>query len=449
VKPKERVVYAYLPGEKEAWEAEQRRLTDELAALRRGFSQWLSEHREPGEVLFRDNFDASDKLATLWSATAPRDNRPGGKITVDATGPDSARIVDGKLQIVASPGEGWLSTKTEFDWSPDIVGDWIQVTFDLVDNKVGGGAAERIGYTLAAHDYDDDGPAEGSAVAGGNLLVDGNPSTATSLYLDYPGGDQKIIGAIGQQGYVPGRNYGVRVTRLDGGKLRLEHLVDFLPDGKSLDVNDVDLPPGGFAFFFCCNRSYIVDNVLVERSLVAGKDAGTGAGAGRPDIAKLREEVKQKRDEFERELKRLEGQRRPNPGRPIAWVTDRSTKPPAVPFLRRGLYHLKEHSVEPDGLAALTDAGREFTLPASSTGVEPTTTGRRLAFAEWLTRDDGRPAALMARVQANRIWRQYFGRGIVATTDNLGQSGSPPTHPELLDHLAASWIRHGWSGKRL
>jgi hypothetical protein len=70
-------------------------------------------------------------------------------------------------------------------------------------------------------------------------------------------------------------------------------------------------------------------------------------------------------------------------------------------------------------------------------------------LAEWLTYPNSRPAALLARVQANRIWRQYFGRGIVPTTDNLGQSGAPATHPELLDHLAAEFIRNGWSQKRL
>jgi hypothetical protein len=95
----------------------------------------------------------------------------------------------------------------------------------------------------------------------------------------------------------------------------------------------------------------------------------------------------------------------------------------------------------------LTDGGHEYRVEPLPTGA--TTTGRRLGFANWLLRPEGRPAALVARVHVNRIWREYFGRGIVATTDNLGQSGAPPTHPELLDELAAEFVRSGWDQKAL
>ena len=54
-----------------------------------------------------------------------------------------------------------------------------------------------------------------------------------------------------------------------------------------------------------------------------------------------------------------------------------------------------------------------------------------------------------ARVIVNRVWHHLFGRGIVATVDNLGVLGEPPTHPELLDHLADRFVRDGWSLKRL
>ena len=63
-------------------------------------------------------------------------------------------------------------------------------------------------------------------------------------------------------------------------------------------------------------------------------------------------------------------------------------------------------------------------------------TGRRLALARWLTKPGSRPAALLARVPANRIWQHHFGTGLVATPENLGYTGSPPTHPELLEFLA-------------
>jgi hypothetical protein len=56
---------------------------------------------------------------------------------------------------------------------------------------------------------------------------------------------------------------------------------------------------------------------------------------------------------------------------------------------------------------------------------------------------------LTARVYVNRIWRHLFGRGIVPTTDNFGEMGQRPTHPELLNHLAVSFMKNGWSTKKL
>ena len=79
-------------------------------------------------------------------------------------------------------------------------------------------------------------------------------------------------------------------------------------------------------------------------------------------------------------------------------------------------------------------------------GKEARSSGRRLAFAEWLTQP-GHP--LTPRVMVNRIWMHHFGQGIVATPDDFGVSGSPPSHPQLLDWLATEFVRSGWSIKHM
>jgi hypothetical protein len=69
-----------------------------------------------------------------------------------------------------------------------------------------------------------------------------------------------------------------------------------------------------------------------------------------------------------------------------------------------------------------------------------------LAFAQWLA-DRSNP--LTARVAVNQIWLRHFGQGIVATPADFGRNGRPPSHPQLLDWLAAEFMAQGWSMKGL
>ena len=92
--------------------------------------------------------------------------------------------------------------------------------------------------------------------------------------------------------------------------------------------------------------------------------------------------------------------------------------------------------------AALTQAGKDYTPLGER--YPKTSSGRRLALARWMV---GRDNPLTARVAINHIWLRHFGRPLVPTMVNFGLNGRPPSHPELLDWLAAELMETGWSMK--
>ncbi|WP_395749998.1 DUF1549 and DUF1553 domain-containing protein [Prosthecobacter sp.] len=84
-------------------------------------------------------------------------------------------------------------------------------------------------------------------------------------------------------------------------------------------------------------------------------------------------------------------------------------------------------------------------IPVKLAPIGPKESGRR-QLADWLASPEN---PLTARVIVNRVWLHLFGRGLVDSPDDFGRMGSKPSHPELLDDLAARFVREGWSIKTL
>jgi len=140
-------------------------------------------------------------------------------------------------------------------------------------------------------------------------------------------------------------------------------------------------------------------------------------------------------------VRELEAQRTPEPRIQALW--DRGEPSPTYIY-RRGDSMNPGRLVGPGVPSVLTDGKTPFEVIPPWPGAKQT--GRRLAFAKWLTRPDH---PLTARVQVNQIWKHHFGTGIVSTLGNFGRAGSPPSHPELLDWLALRFVQDGWSIKEM
>ncbi len=120
------------------------------------------------------------------------------------------------------------------------------------------------------------------------------------------------------------------------------------------------------------------------------------------------------------------------------------TEPPGAPAITRVLLRgnptTPGERVEPGFPKIL--GGETPTIPPIPAGAK--SSGRRTLLADWIV---SKANPLPARVLANRIWQYHFGRGLVRSPNNLGLQGDAPTHPELLDWLAAELVAQGWRMK--
>jgi hypothetical protein len=160
---------------------------------------------------------------------------------------------------------------------------------------------------------------------------------------------------------------------------------------------------------------------------------GEAKRAAQKELAELK-----KKTEFAGDRQILAFTKYAQPRWPQAYAAEEMEFPEGARIASRGDAHQLGDFV-PRGLLSGVSTGE----PAPE--IPPNGSGRK-ELADWLTHPKH---PLTTRVYVNRLWHHLFGRGIVASTDNFGMRGEAPSHPELLDYLAAKFVEQGWSTKKL
>jgi len=155
---------------------------------------------------------------------------------------------------------------------------------------------------------------------------------------------------------------------------------------------------------------------------------------------KLRGEEARRYAELKKELAKFSSIK-PEPLPVAQAMIDNGSEAPKTHVLAVGVYDAKQEEVEPGFLSILDPSAAKIERPE---GVP--SSGRRSALARWLTAPEN---PLAARVMVNRIWHYHFGGGIVGSPSDFGMMGDRPTHRELLDWLAATFVEDGWSIKKM
>jgi len=181
---------------------------------------------------------------------------------------------------------------------------------------------------------------------------------------------------------------------------------------------------------------YITD----ERSLAAYlRDTAESKGADKNYTKEIADKWTEY-DKLSEELKKFNELKPKSGSTEISAMTELGypDAPPSYVFFG-GDHERPLEQVQPAFPEAITDEKPDIKPTAFSSG-------RRTALANWIASPNN---PLTARVFVNRVWEQYFGRGIVETVSDFGKAGQKPTNPELLDYLADNFIKQGWSVKKL
>ena len=261
VKPKDReIVAAERRRDRRVGSQIESRSTSKLPQRRQQFGEWLAQHRERGKVLFqrqlrRPGSQTGRRLvATSCRATK---RRPGNRRCI-STRP-LPRAQASSMAICGSSNRATRAT-ARFPRSTVVRLD-AQRKRRLGSGDVrpgaGSDAAPYVGFLLALRDFND------AAQCAWRKRADRRGGRRQG------GGARRLSrrrrqcrGQIGTSGYVPGHNYGVRITNRGNNQFELAFVVDGQLEEGTVTLAADDLPDGGFGFEYCCGRSFAVDNVI-------------------------------------------------------------------------------------------------------------------------------------------------------------------------------------------
>jgi hypothetical protein len=161
-------------------------------------------------------------------------------------------------------------------------------------------------------------------------------------------------------------------------------------------------------------------------------------------LAQLSDEQQQRREELQQQLKDLKKSKpQPPSAQSIMASVEIEDSMPPTHLLAGGSYNKPLQELQPGFLQIVRpDESNLATIEPP----RPGTSGRRTALARWMT-DPENP--LTARVMVNRLWQEHFGQGLVSNANDFGVQTPPPSHPELLDWLAAEFVSQGWDVKAM
>jgi mono/diheme cytochrome c family protein len=193
------------------------------------------------------------------------------------------------------------------------------------------------------------------------------------------------------------------------------------------------------------NRQMTAIEAALLPHLAAGEKDDFASPEKRQDVIRKHVPEHVTSEDYERYVDRVREKaqlerRKPSGLAQALCVSENGPRAPETFVLLRGNPRSPGDKVEP---------GFPSVLPAVAPGVPKAgtaTTGRRTVLADWIASPTN---PLTARVMVNRVWQHHFGRGIVRSASDFGFRGAPPTHPELLDWLAAEFVEKGWRLKPL